>query len=76
MPVIQRLQALHLTVDEISAKTKEAAMSDYEPSLDFFSASVDKIATGFPNEFDRYAVDEVVVAAIAPTVCGYSLLSI
>ena len=62
-------------MDDVSAKAKEAAISDYEPSLDVFSASVDKLATGFPNEFDRYAVDEVVVAAIAPIVCGYSLLS-
>ena len=43
-------------------------MSDYEPSLETFSNSVDKLASGYPSEFDRYRVDEVIVAAIAPTV--------
>ena len=59
-------------MDEISSKAKETATSDYEPSLEAFSLSVDKLVIGFPNEFDRYAVDEVVVAAIASTVRSLS----
>ena len=49
MAVIQRLQALHLVVDEISSKAKEAAMSDYEPTLEPFSGCLDKLLIGYKD---------------------------
>lgn len=66
--VIQRLQAIHLVVDEISTKAKELARSDYEPSLEAFSVPVEKLLTNYSKEYDRYRLDEIVVAAIVPTV--------
>ena len=40
----------------------------YEVSLDVFSANFDKLLGLYPDAFDRYRLDEVVVAAIAPIV--------
>ncbi|EJD07266.1 TFP11-domain-containing protein [Fomitiporia mediterranea MF3/22] len=65
--LIRRLQAVHLVVDDISTKAKEADLSDYEPSLDVFSAVVEKLISEFSKEYDRYRLDEVVVGAIVPT---------
>lgn len=67
--VIQRLQAVHLVVDDISAKAKEVDNSDYEPSLEMFSKLIERLLSEFPKEYDRYRLDEIVVAAIVPTVC-------
>jgi tuftelin-interacting protein 11 len=72
--VIQKLQAIHLAVDDISSKAKELTLSDYEPSLGAFSPSVDKLVTGYSKEYDQYRLDEIVVAAIAPTVSTSSLM--
>ena len=66
--VIRRLQAVHLVVDDISSRAKEAAMSDYEPSVEVFSTLVEKLISEYSKEYDRYQLDEIVVAAIAPTV--------
>lgn len=66
--VIQRLQGIHLTVDDLSTKGKDIARSDYEPSLDPLSAPVEKLIHDFPNEFDRYHLDDIVVAVMAPIV--------
>ncbi|KDQ61383.1 hypothetical protein JAAARDRAFT_190163 [Jaapia argillacea MUCL 33604] len=63
--LIKRLQQVHLVADEISALAKDLA-SQYEASLDSFSPSIEKLLGQFGSEFDRYGLDEIVVAAIAP----------
>ena len=65
--VIARLQQVHLVVDDINAQAKVAA-STYEASLDPFSAHFEKLIGLYPAEFERYRLDEIVVAAIAPIV--------
>jgi len=65
--VIARLQQVNLVVDDIGAKAKELA-SVYEASLDDFSPLFSKLLVQYPAEFDRYRLDEIVVAAIAPMV--------
>ena len=64
--VISRLQQVSLVVDEINTKSRELA-SLYEATLDDFSPLFSKLLL-FPTEFDMYRLDEIVVAAIAPTV--------
>lgn len=64
--VISRLQKVSLVVDEINTKSRELA-SVYEATLDDFSLPFSKLLQ-FPTEFDKYRLDEIVVAAIAPTV--------
>jgi tuftelin-interacting protein 11 len=61
------MQQIHLIVDDISAEAKELA-SVYEVSLDPFSPHFSRLLAQFPKEFDRYRLDEIVVAAIAPFV--------
>ncbi|KAH8108887.1 TFP11-domain-containing protein [Phellopilus nigrolimitatus] len=65
--LISRLQAVHLVVDDINTKAKEIAMSDYEPTLETFSALIDKLNAQYSKEYDHYQLDEIVVAAIVPT---------
>ncbi|CAL1714173.1 unnamed protein product [Somion occarium] len=65
--LISSLQQVHLVVDDINTQAKEAS-STYEPSLEPFSASFDKLVGHYPKEFDRYRLDEIVIAAIAPVV--------
>ncbi|KAI0352110.1 TFP11-domain-containing protein [Trametes cingulata] len=65
--LIARLQRVNIVVDEINTQSREAA-STYEASLDPFTASFDKLLGQYAKEFDRYRLDEVVVAAIAPVV--------
>lgn len=69
--VIRRLQAVHLVVDEINVKAREVAQSDYEPTLDIFDEQIDKLLNYFGKEYERYRLDEIVVAAITPIVSGY-----
>ncbi|KAH8075873.1 TFP11-domain-containing protein [Cristinia sonorae] len=64
--LISRLQQVHLVVDDISAQAKQLE-SMYEASLDPFSVHFDKLLGLYPKEFERYHLDEIVVAAIAPT---------
>lgn len=66
--MIARLQQVQLVTTEIDAKV-QALSSDYDASLDEFSSLFYKLTTEFETEFDRYRLDEVVVAAIAPLVC-------
>lgn len=66
--VISRLQQIHLVVDDINTQAKQAA-STYEATLEPFSPNFDKLVGLYPNEFDRYRLDEIVIAAIAPVVC-------
>ena len=65
--VIARLQQIHLVVDDINSEAKRLSAS-YEPTLDPFLPSLDKLLGQFANDFDRHRLDEVVVAAISPVV--------
>ncbi|KAI0704460.1 TFP11-domain-containing protein [Cerioporus squamosus] len=65
--LIARMQQMNLVVDEINTQSREAA-SMYEASLEPFSVGFDKLLGQHAKEFDRYRLDEVVVAAIAPVV--------
>lgn len=53
--------------NDINAKAKELA-SVYEVSLEPFSSLFYTLVDQFPREFERYRLDEIVVAAIAPLV--------
>ena len=66
--VIARMQQMNIVVDEINTQSREAA-SMYEASLEPFSAGFDKLLGQHAKEFDRYRLDEVMIAAIAPVVC-------
>ncbi|KAI0319971.1 GC-rich sequence DNA-binding factor-like protein-domain-containing protein [Amylostereum chailletii] len=65
--LIHRMQQVHLVIDEIHTLAKELA-SVYEASLDPFSPHVEKLFAQFPREYDRFKLDEIVVAAITPIV--------
>ncbi|KAG1808637.1 GC-rich sequence DNA-binding factor-like protein-domain-containing protein [Suillus subaureus] len=65
--LITRLQQVKLVVDDIGAKAKELA-SVYEATLDDFSPLFSTLLVQYPTEFDRYRLDEIVVAAITPIV--------
>ena len=65
--MISRLQQVNIVVGDINSQAKELA-SMYEPSLETFSANFEKLLGHYATEFDRYRLDEVVVAAIAPIV--------
>ena len=67
VPVIARLLQVQIVANEISAKSKELA-SVYEASLDSFSPLFYKLTIEFPAELDKYRLDEIAVASIAPTV--------
>ena len=72
--VIARLQQVQLVVTDIDIKAKELA-SVYEASLDQFSPLFYKLMSEHDREFDKYHLDELVVAAIAPLV-GRALFNI
>lgn len=65
--LIARLQQIKLVVDDIGAKAKELA-SVYEATLNDFSPLFSTLLVQYPTEFDKYRLDEIVVAAIAPVV--------
>lgn len=65
--VISRLQQVHLVVDDINNQARDLA-SVYEATLEPFSPHFYKLVEQFSREFDRYRLDEIVVAAIAPIV--------
>ncbi|KAG2075749.1 TFP11-domain-containing protein [Suillus decipiens] len=65
--LIERLQQVKLIVDDIGAKAKGLA-SVYEATLDDFSPLFSTLLVQYPTEFDRYRLDEIVVAAITPMV--------
>jgi tuftelin-interacting protein 11 len=66
--VIARLQQVHLVADELSALARTQAASDTEGSLDAFTPLFDRLLAQYTPEYARYNLDEVVVAAVAPTV--------
>lgn len=57
-------------MDDISAQAKQLE-SMYEASLDSFSVHFDKLLGLYPKEYEKYHLDEIVVAAIAPTVSRF-----
>lgn len=61
------MQQVNLVVQDINTQAKQSA-SSYEVSLDAFSPLFSQLLVQFPTEFDRYRLDEIVVAAIAPLV--------
>ena len=63
------MQQVRLVVDDIRTLSRQQA-SDYEASLEPFSPHFHKLLSQFPSEFDKYKLDEIVVAAIAPIVCA------
>lgn len=67
--MIARLQRVHLVVDEISAKAKAIALeSDPGLKLEQFTPYFDQLLMEYPGEYERYRLDEIIVASIAPTV--------
>lgn len=70
LPVIARLQQVQIVANEIDTKSKELA-SSYEVSLEEFSPLFYKLVDQFSREFERYRLDEIVVAAIAPLVSPF-----
>lgn len=71
--MIARLQQIQLATNEINIKSKELA-SVYEVSLEPFSPLIYNLMEQFSLEFERYRLDEIVVAAIAPLVSIHYLL--
>ncbi|KAI5999398.1 GC-rich sequence DNA-binding factor-like protein-domain-containing protein [Pisolithus orientalis] len=65
--LISRLQQVSLVADEIGTKSKELS-STYEADLDDLSPLFSRLLVEFPAEFDKYHLDEIVVAAILPMV--------
>ncbi|KAF8757911.1 TFP11 protein [Rhizoctonia solani] len=65
--LIARLQRVHLVVDEISAKAK-AISQEPEPGskLEEFTPYFDQLLMEYSGEYERYRLDEIVVASIAP----------
>jgi hypothetical protein len=61
------LQQVHSIADEISNQSKDLA-SAREVSLEPFSPYFSKLLDQYSREFDKYRLDEIVVAAIAPVV--------
>jgi tuftelin-interacting protein 11 len=61
------LQQVHLVADEISNQSKDLVSAD-EASLEPFSPHFSKLLDHYLREFDKYRLDEIVVAAIAPVV--------
>ncbi|KAI0035361.1 GC-rich sequence DNA-binding factor-like protein-domain-containing protein [Vararia minispora EC-137] len=65
--LIARMQEVRLVADEIQSLAKQLS-SVYEATLDPLSPYIEKLVTEYPREFDRYRLDELVVAAMAPIV--------
>ncbi|KAH9944970.1 TFP11-domain-containing protein [Epithele typhae] len=65
--LIARMQQMNIVVGEINEQARLAA-SVYEASLEPFVSGFDKLLGQHAREFDRYRMDEVVVAAIAPVI--------
>ncbi|KAF7327485.1 Tuftelin-interacting protein 11 [Mycena kentingensis (nom. inval.)] len=65
--LIARLQQVQIMANDIDAKSKELA-SVYEASLEDFTPLFYKLVSEFAREVEKYRLDEVIVAAIAPLV--------
>ncbi|KAJ1306897.1 hypothetical protein OPQ81_007881 [Rhizoctonia solani] len=65
--LIARLQRVHLVVDEISVKAKAIAQEPEPGSkLEEFTPYFDQLLMEYSGEYERYRLDEIVVASIAP----------
>ena len=60
-------------VDDIDKRVRSTATTS-EASLDVFSGLFDNLVNQYSPEFDKYRLDEIVVAAMAPTVSEPSVL--
>ncbi|KAF9006058.1 GC-rich sequence DNA-binding factor-like protein-domain-containing protein [Cyathus striatus] len=65
--LIARLQQIQIVTNDINNVSKELS-SVYEVSLESFSPLFHELADKFASEFDKYKLDEIVIAAIAPVV--------
>ena len=65
--MISRLQQVQLLANDINVIAKELA-SVYEVSLEPFSPHFQKLISEYSYEYDKYHLDKIVVAAIAPIV--------
>jgi len=65
--LIARLQQVQLVANDMNTMARELA-SVYEVSLEPFTPLVHKLVENYGAEFDRYGLDEIVIAAIAPLV--------
>ncbi|KAG8873502.1 hypothetical protein FRB97_006713 [Tulasnella sp. 331] len=63
--LIERLQKIHLIVDEVKTTSQEVGSLN-EPTLDPFAENVEILCQIYEAEYERYRLDEIVVAAIAP----------
>ena len=54
-----------MAIDELAAVTKETQSGGYD-ALVKLSPGIEKLVGEFPGEYERYGIDEVVVAAFAP----------
>lgn len=68
--VIQRLQKVHIIVDEITSTAKEVETMP-NPTLQPFSLAVSNLLVDYSPEYEKYKLDEIVVAAIAPVVSSF-----
>lgn len=64
---IKRLQQVQLISNDINMIANELT-SVYEVALEPFSPHIQKLLSEYPYEYDKYRLDEIVVAAIAPIV--------
>ena len=65
--LIDRLQKVHIVVDSIQSKSRELS-SSYDSTLEPLTPLFCQLLEDFPLEFDKYRLDEIVVAAITPIV--------
>ncbi|KAF8159556.1 GC-rich sequence DNA-binding factor-like protein-domain-containing protein [Crassisporium funariophilum] len=65
--LIARLQRVQIVANDINTTAKELA-SSYEVSLEPFSPYFQTLIHEFAYEYDKYRLDEIVVAAIGPIV--------
>ncbi|KAH9479550.1 G-patch domain-containing protein [Psilocybe cubensis] len=63
--LISRLQQIQIVANDIQTIAKELS-SLYEVSLDPLSPPIQKLINEYSSEYDKYALDDIVVGAIAP----------
>jgi tuftelin-interacting protein 11 len=56
----------------MASQSRELA-SAYDATLDPFTVHVHALADQYPKEFEKYCLDEFIVAAIAPLVWTHSI---
>ncbi|KAF9054490.1 GC-rich sequence DNA-binding factor-like protein-domain-containing protein [Panaeolus papilionaceus] len=65
--LIARLRQVQLVADDITSTAKQLN-SSYELSLEPFSPYLQKLIVDYSPEYEKYGLDEIVVAAITPIV--------